>query len=88
MNSQAVFMRMLVSMGIVSLLFLARCGGRRSQSFNNPPPPPSGSNPPPPPSGSNPIPTITTMSPTIAVGGGAAFNSHACHLGPSARETS
>jgi hypothetical protein len=73
MNSQAVFMRMLVIMGIVSLLFLARCGGRSSQSFNNPPPQPSGSNPPPPPSGSNPIPTITMMSPTIAVGGGAAF---------------
>jgi YVTN family beta-propeller protein len=59
-----VLMRMPAILGIVSLAFLAGCGGGTSQSLNNQPPPPSGS---------NPIPTITTVSPNNALAGGAAF---------------
>ena len=64
MMSDAVAMRKLVILGIVSLAFLVGCGGGTSQSYNNQPPPPSGS---------NPTPTITTISPNSAVAGGAAF---------------
>jgi len=64
MNSKTVLMRWLVILGIVSLVFLAGCGGNSSQSANNQPPPPSGS---------NPTPAITTISPNSAVAGGAAF---------------
>jgi 6-phosphogluconolactonase len=59
MNSQAALMRMPVILGIVSLAFLAGCGGGTSQSLNNQPPPPT--------------PTITTVSPNSAVAGGAGF---------------
>ena len=48
--------------GIMSLGFLAGCGGGTSQSFNSQPP-----------GGSNPVPTITTISPTSTVAGSAAF---------------
>jgi YVTN family beta-propeller protein len=53
--------RSLVILGIVSLVFLAGCGGGTSQSLGNQPPPPP------------PTPTITTISPNSAVAGGAAF---------------
>jgi 6-phosphogluconolactonase len=65
MNNNAVLTRMFVILGIVSLLFLVGCGGSTSQSLNNQPPPPSGS---------NPTPTITTISPSSAVAGGATFS--------------
>jgi 6-phosphogluconolactonase len=64
MNSGTVLMRMLVILGIVSLAFLAGCGGGTSQSLNNQPPPPSGSNPPP--SGTNLVPAINSLSPSCA----------------------
>src|ERR1700737_1967653 len=64
MNSQTVLMRMLVILGIVSLVFLAGCGGSTASTVNNQPPRPSGS---------NATPTITTVSPNSAVAGGAAF---------------
>jgi 6-phosphogluconolactonase len=64
MNSQAALKGGLAILGIVSLVFLAGCGGGTSQASNNQPPPPSGS---------NPTPTITTISPNSAVAGGAAF---------------
>jgi YVTN family beta-propeller protein len=59
MDSKALATRMLVILGIVSLVFLAGCGGGTSQSVNNQPPPPT--------------PTITTISPNTTVAGGAAF---------------
>lgn len=62
MNSKAVLMRVVVILGIASLLFLAGCGGGTSQSIHQPPP-----------SGSNPTPTITMISPNSAVAGGGAF---------------
>jgi YVTN family beta-propeller protein len=55
--------RRLALVGILSLVFLAGCGGGTSQSLDNQPPPA----PPP------PTPTITTISPNSAVAGGAAF---------------
>jgi 6-phosphogluconolactonase (cycloisomerase 2 family) len=64
MDSRAALMGGLIILGIVSLVFLAGCGGGTSQSLNNQPPPPSGS---------NPTPTITTVSPNSAMAGGAAF---------------
>ena len=51
--------RRLRLLGIVSLVFLAACGGGTSQSLDNPPP--------------APIPTITMISPNSAMAGGAAF---------------
>ena len=57
MNNNAVLRRMLVISGIMSLLFLAGCGGSTSQSLNNQPP----------------TPTITTISPNSAAAGDAAF---------------
>jgi YVTN family beta-propeller protein len=51
--------RRLLLLGIVSLVFLAACGGGTSQSLENQPP--------------ALVPTITTISPTTAVAGGAAF---------------
>jgi IPT/TIG domain/Bacterial Ig-like domain (group 2) len=59
MNGKAVLMRVLVILGIASLVFLGGCGGGTSQSFNQPPPA----------SGSNPTPMISTISPTSAVAG-------------------
>jgi len=50
--------RRLITLGTVSLVFLAGCGGG-SKSLGNQPPPPT--------------PTITTISPNSAVAGGAAF---------------
>jgi YVTN family beta-propeller protein len=57
MKSEAVLVRKLAVGGIVSLLLLAGCGGGTSPSS----------------SGSNPTPTITTISPSNTVAGGAAF---------------
>jgi 6-phosphogluconolactonase (cycloisomerase 2 family) len=59
MNNHGALMRMLVILGIVSLLFAAGCGG----GFNNQPPP----------SGSNLTPTISAISPDNATVGGQAF---------------
>jgi YVTN family beta-propeller protein len=59
MNSEAVAMRKLVILGIVSLVLLAGCGGGSYSNQST--------------SGTNPTPTITTVSPTSAVAGGAAF---------------
>jgi hypothetical protein len=53
--------RRLVTLGIVSLVFLAGCGGG-SKSLGNQPPPPTPTTP-----------TITTISPNSAAAGGAAF---------------
>ncbi len=50
--------RRLVTLGIVSLVFLAGCGGGSKSGGNQPPPP---------------TPTITTISPNSAAAGGAAF---------------
>lgn len=59
MNSKATLTRTLAILGIVSLLFLAGCGGGTGQSLNNQP--------------AAPIPTITTISPIGAMAGGPAF---------------
>jgi 6-phosphogluconolactonase len=59
MKNEPVLVRMLAFGGIVSLLFVAGCGGGASQSVNNQPPPAT--------------PTITAISPNAAVAGGAAF---------------
>jgi YVTN family beta-propeller protein len=64
MKSEAVAMRTLVFFGIVSLVFLAGCGGGTASTVN----PTQTFNPP-----ANPTPTITTISPNSAVAGGAAF---------------
>jgi 6-phosphogluconolactonase (cycloisomerase 2 family) len=64
MNNNPVLTRMLVVLGIVSLLSLAGCGSGTTQSPNIQPTPPGGS---------NPTPTITTISPNTAAAGGAAF---------------
>jgi YVTN family beta-propeller protein len=53
--------RRLATLGVVSLVFLAGCGGGSKSVSNQPPPPPP------------PTPTITTISPNSAVAGGAAF---------------
>ena len=53
--------RRLVTLGIVSLVFLAGCGGGSKSVSNQPPPPPPTT------------PTITAISPNSAVAGGAAF---------------
>src|ERR1700736_4018237 len=60
MNSQAVLMRMVVILGIVSLLFLAGCGVGTSQNHQIPRP-------------NGAIPTITTILPNSAAAGSAAF---------------
>jgi DNA-binding beta-propeller fold protein YncE len=73
MKSQAVLLRMLVIEGIVSLAFLAGCGGGTRQSLNNQPPSPNGSNPPP--SGPNSVPTIDSLSPSCVPEGEQALNS-------------
>jgi 6-phosphogluconolactonase (cycloisomerase 2 family) len=59
MKSGAAAKRTLTILGIVGLIFLARCGGGASQLDNNPPPPPA--------------PAITAISPTTAAAGSAAF---------------
>ena len=73
MKSEAVAMRTLVILGIVSLVFLTGCRGGTSQSFNNQPPPPSGSNPTPT-GGTNPVPTIDSLSPSCAPQGEQVLN--------------
>src|SRR6202166_2901446 len=64
MKSEAVAMRKIVILGIVSLVFLAGCASGTSQPLNNQSSPPSGS---------NPTPTITTISPGSTAAGGTAF---------------
>ncbi len=62
MKSEAGAKRTLVILGIVSLVFLAGCGGGTSSIVN----PTQTANP-------NPTPAITAISPNSAVAGGAAF---------------
>lgn len=64
MKSEAVAMRKIVILGIVSLVFLAGCASGTSQPLNNQSSLPSGS---------NPTPTITTISPGSTAAGGTAF---------------
>jgi YVTN family beta-propeller protein len=59
MKSEAAAIRKLAILGIVSLVFLAGCGGNQPASNGS--------------SGSNPTPTITTISPNATPAGGAAF---------------
>ena len=59
MKNEAVALRKLVFLGIVSLVFLAGCGGTASTGDPTQTP--------------NPTPTITAISPKSAVAGGAAF---------------
>ena len=59
-KSEGLATRTLAALGIVSLVFLAGCGGGSTSVGNQPPPPPT-------------IPTITTLSPNTTVAGGAAF---------------
>jgi IPT/TIG domain len=61
MNREALPTRMLMVLEIVSLVFLAGCGGATNQSLNNQPPPPS------------PTPTIASISPSSTAAGGAGF---------------
>jgi YVTN family beta-propeller protein len=68
MYSRAALMRGLIVAGIVSLVFLAGCGGGTPSTVNTPQPPP-----PPPPGGTNPIPMINALSPSGAAVGGPAF---------------
>jgi 6-phosphogluconolactonase len=63
MKSETVLVRKLAVGGMVSLLLLAGCGGGTSPSSIGQPTS----------SGSNPTPTITTISPSCTVPGGAAF---------------
>jgi YVTN family beta-propeller protein len=60
MNSEALATRTLVVLGIVSLVFLAGCGGGTASTANPTPTP-------------NSTPTITTISPNDAVAGGMGF---------------
>jgi IPT/TIG domain len=60
MKSEALATRTLAVLGIVSLVFLAGCGGGTASTANPTPTP-------------NSTPTITTISPNGAVAGGAAF---------------
>ena len=63
MKSEAAAKGKLMISGIVSLVFLVGCGGSTSKSLINQPIS----------SGSDPTPTITTISPTSTVAGGAGF---------------
>jgi YVTN family beta-propeller protein len=58
MKSEALAMRTLAILGIVSLLFLAGCGGGTASTVNPTP---------------NPTPTVATISPNSTMAGGAAF---------------
>src|SRR5215467_2302538 len=64
MNSKAQLMRALVILAIVSLLYLAGCGGGTSHSFNQPQPTP------PPPAGV----AVSPTSPAVQAGGEQQFN--------------
>jgi DNA-binding beta-propeller fold protein YncE len=73
MNRETVLMRMLVVLGIASLLFLAGCGSAASTAY------PSGSNPTPNPTPApnptpNSVPTISSLSPSCSPEGQQALN--------------